>query len=71
MGDFLGKANGSALMSRVKGRDTLPGRRVREAVWAAGFRYRLHLKWECELLLGINALLGHLTQLRATMSRSR
>ena len=31
-------------MSRVRGRDTLPERRVRKAVWAAGFRYRLNVR---------------------------
>ena len=42
MADFLGKRARSALMSRVKGRDTLPERRVRRAVWRSGFRYRLN-----------------------------
>lgn len=44
MGDFLDKRARSALMSRVRGRDTLPERRVRKAVWAAGFRYRLNVR---------------------------
>lgn len=44
MGDFLDRTARSVLMSRVKGRDTLPERRVRKAVWAAGFRYRLNVR---------------------------
>ena len=44
MGDFLDRRTRSALMSRVRGRDTLPERRVRKAVWAAGFRYRLNVR---------------------------
>ena len=44
MGDFLDKTARSTLMSRVRGRDTLPERRVRKAVWAAGFRYRLNVR---------------------------
>lgn len=44
MGDFLTKKARSVLMSRVKSRDTSPERYVRQAVWAAGFRYRLHAK---------------------------
>ena len=31
-------------MSRVRGRNTRPELYVRRAVWAAGFRYRLHVK---------------------------
>ena len=42
MVDFLDKSARSALMLRIKGRDTLPERRVRRAVWSAGFRYRLN-----------------------------
>ena len=44
MSDFLDRKARSALMSRVRGRDTLPERRVRRAVWAAGFRYRLNVR---------------------------
>lgn len=44
MGDFLDRRARSALMSRVRDRDTLPERRVRKAVWAAGFRYRLNVR---------------------------
>ena len=42
MSDFLDGEARSALMARVRGRDTLPERLVRRAVWAAGFRYRLN-----------------------------
>jgi len=34
----------SAQMSRIRGRDTKPEMRVRRALHAAGFRYRLHAK---------------------------
>lgn len=34
----------SAQMSRVRGRDTKPEMRVRQALHAAGLRYRLHPK---------------------------
>lgn len=34
----------SAQMSRIRGRDTKPELRVRRALHAAGFRYRLHAK---------------------------
>ena len=44
MVDFLDRNARSALMARVKGRDTLPERRVRKAVWGAGFRYRLNVR---------------------------
>ena len=44
MGDFLDRTARSALMSRVRGRDTLPERQIRKAVWAAGFRYRLNVR---------------------------
>lgn len=42
MGDILKKKARSVLMSRVRSRDTSLERYVRQAVWAAGFRYRLH-----------------------------
>ena len=42
MPDFLSPADRSALMSKIRGRDTQPERYVRRQVWAAGFRYRLH-----------------------------
>ena len=44
MSDFLDRRARSALMSRVRDRDTLPERRVRKAVWAARFRYRLNVR---------------------------
>ena len=44
MVDYLDRGTRSALMSRVRGRDTLPERRVRKAVWDAGFRYRLNVR---------------------------
>lgn len=31
-------------MARIKGRDTTPERTLREALWAAGLRYRLHFR---------------------------
>ena len=34
----------SEVMSRVKGKDTVPEIRVRRALWAMGLRYRLHAK---------------------------
>lgn len=34
----------SAQMSRIRGRDTKPEMRVRRALHAAGFRYRLHVR---------------------------
>ena len=34
----------SEVMARVKGKNTRPEMRVRRALWAAGFRYRLHGK---------------------------
>lgn len=43
MADFLTKENRSALMSRVRNRGTAAERYVRQAVWRAGFRYRLNV----------------------------
>ncbi|HEY0053635.1 MAG TPA: very short patch repair endonuclease, partial [Caulobacteraceae bacterium] len=34
----------SAVMARVKGKDTKPELKVRQLLWAAGYRYRLHRK---------------------------
>lgn len=34
----------SQVMSRVRGKDTKPEMAVRRALWAAGYRYRLHAK---------------------------
>ena len=44
MADFLTKENRSALMSRVRNRGTAAERYVRQAVWRAGFRYRLNVR---------------------------
>jgi len=42
MSDIYTKRKRSAVMSRVRGRDTKPERAVRKALTALGFRYRLH-----------------------------
>ncbi|MCB9789036.1 MAG: very short patch repair endonuclease [Deltaproteobacteria bacterium] len=34
----------SEQMSRIRGKDTTPERRLRSALWAAGLRYRLHAR---------------------------
>ena len=34
----------SAIMSRIKGKDTKPEKKLRIALWRRGFRYRLHAK---------------------------
>lgn len=44
MPDSVSPATRSFVMSRVRGRHTQPELYVRRAVWAAGFRYRLHAK---------------------------
>ena len=44
MADFLSKEERSALMSRVRNRGTAAERYVRQAVWQAGFRYRLNVR---------------------------
>ena len=44
MADFLTAENRSALMSRVRNRGTAVERHVRQAVWRAGFRYRLNVR---------------------------
>ena len=44
MPDFLNKEERSRLMARIRSRDTRPERYVRRQVWAAGFRYRLHVR---------------------------
>ena len=44
MTDSLTKAKRSALMSRVRNKDTSIERYVRRAVWHAGFRYRLNVR---------------------------
>ena len=45
MVDRLSKEQRSALMSRVRTRDTAPEMYVRSRVWRAGFRYRLAVKY--------------------------
>ena len=42
--DVFDPAARSAVMRRVKGRDTGPELRVRKVLWALGARYRLHRK---------------------------
>ncbi|MFZ9916491.1 MAG: very short patch repair endonuclease [Phycisphaerales bacterium] len=42
MADTLTKAERSALMSRIRGKDTKPEVFVRSALHRAGFRFRLH-----------------------------
>ena len=37
-------AERSRMMSRIRGRNTRPERRLRQALWAAGLRYRKHAK---------------------------
>lgn len=44
MADIMSPEKRSALMSRIRGRDTTPEKRVRQLLWRAGFRYRLHRK---------------------------
>ena len=44
MADFLSKERRSALMSRVRNRGTSAELYVRQAVWHAGFRYRLNVR---------------------------
>lgn len=44
MVDSIDQAMRSLVMSRVKGKDTRPEMVVRKLVFAAGYRYRLHVK---------------------------
>lgn len=44
MVDVMSADKRSALMSRIRGKDTGPELHVREQLWHAGFRYRLHTK---------------------------
>lgn len=44
MADFLTKERRSALMSRVRNKGTAAEQYVRQAVWRAGFRYRLNVR---------------------------
>lgn len=45
MVDSLDPAARSAVMSRVRGKDTRPEMVVRKLTFAAGYRYRLHVKY--------------------------
>jgi len=42
--DFLTKVQRSALMSKIRGRDTQPEVRLRKGLHRLGLRYRLHLR---------------------------
>lgn len=42
--DTLTPEERSRLMAKVRSKDTLPEMQVRRALWAMGFRYRLHAK---------------------------
>jgi DNA mismatch endonuclease, patch repair protein len=44
MADVMSAEKRSALMSRIRGKDTIPEIMVRRYLWASGFRYRLHPK---------------------------
>ncbi len=44
MADTFDPARRSAIMRRVRSKDTSPEMKVRQAIHAAGFRYRLHRK---------------------------
>jgi DNA mismatch endonuclease (patch repair protein) len=44
MTDVYGPEKRSAVMRRVKGKDTAPERQVRRLIWRLGGRYRLHRK---------------------------
>lgn len=42
MVDVMSAEKRSALMSRIRAKDTIPEMQVRRFLWANGFRYRLH-----------------------------
>ena len=44
MADIVSQTQRSHIMSRVRSRDTAPELQVRRTVWAAGYRYRLHVR---------------------------
>lgn len=44
MADIFTKQKRSEIMSRIQGKDTRPEWIVRKAIFAKGFRYRLHVK---------------------------
>ena len=43
MADLLTQARRSALMSKIRGKDTKPEKEIRSIVHRLGFRYRLHV----------------------------
>lgn len=44
MADVMKPEQRSALMSRIRGKDTTPEKLVRAMLWRQGFRFRLHAK---------------------------
>ncbi|MGR6087918.1 MAG: very short patch repair endonuclease [Arcticibacter sp.] len=44
MADVFSKSKRSEIMSRIRGKDTGPEMIIRKALFANGFRYRLHVK---------------------------
>ena len=44
MADVFSKSKRSEIMSRIRGKDTGPEMVIRKALFANGFRYRLHVK---------------------------
>lgn len=44
MADVMSAAKRSALMSRIRTKDTRPELRLRKLLWQGGLRYRLHVK---------------------------
>lgn len=44
MADVFSKSKRSEIMSRIRGKDTGPEMVIRKALFARGFRYRLHVK---------------------------
>jgi DNA mismatch endonuclease (patch repair protein) len=44
MADIMSKAQRSRLMSKIKGKNTLPELTLRQLIHAAGLRYRVHVK---------------------------
>ena len=44
MADVFSKSKRSEIMSRIRGKDTGPEMFIRKALFANGFRYRLHVK---------------------------
>jgi DNA mismatch endonuclease (patch repair protein) len=46
MPDVMTRSQRSALMARIRGKNTLPELALRRALWGIGVRYRLHLRLE-------------------------